>query len=249
MAATDWIVPDWPAAANVGALSTTRLGGVSGGAYSSLNLGSHVGDDPRSVAENRRRIAAVVPAEPAWLEQVHGCQVVELAPTTAVTVSADAAVARRPGSACVIMTADCLPVLFSDRAGTVVAAAHAGWRGLLDGVLEATVRAMGVDPASLLAWLGPAIGPDAFEVGPEVREAFLKRDAAAADGFVKNPRGRWNADLYFLARQRLAGAGVGKVSGGGRCTYSEAERFFSHRRDGVTGRMATLIWLQPGAGG
>lgn len=247
MAELGLIVPDWPAPAVVGALSTTRDGGVSVGAYRSLNLGDHVGDDPQAVAENRQRLATKVSAAPGWLRQVHGCDVAQLAADVG-TPTADAAVTRTPGRACAIMTADCLPVLFCDRAGSVVAAAHAGWRGLLDGVLESTLRAMAVDPGLVLAWLGPAIGPSAFEVGEEVRSAFLARDTSAAAAFVGNSRGRWHADIYALARRRLAGAGVVSVWGGGRCTVSEPEHFFSYRRDGVTGRMASLVWLRPRAG-
>ena len=236
------IIPDWPAPAGVAALSTTRAGGVSGGAYASLNLGDHVGDDPAAVAENRRRVASRLPGEAVWLEQVHGCEVVGLDRAARIP-PADGAISRSPVKACVIMTADCLPVLFCDRAGTVVGAAHAGWRGLLGGVLENTVAAMGVSPAEVLAWLGPAIGPSAFEVGDEVRAAFVARDAKAQSAFVANEGGRWLADLYALARQRLAASGVVDVSGGDRCTFTEQDRFFSYRRDGKTGRMATMAWL------
>ncbi|HEY5761734.1 MAG TPA: peptidoglycan editing factor PgeF [Rhodocyclaceae bacterium] len=242
--ATDpgFIRPDWPAPAGVEALSTTRAGGVSSGVYASLNLGDHVGDDPSAVIANRRLVASVVPGTPVWLEQIHGCEVAEI--DRAGTIPPiDAAVCRTPGKACVIMTADCLPVLFCDRFGTVVGAAHAGWRGLLAGVLENTVTAMGVPPAHILAWFGPAIGPSAFEVGEEVRAAFVSRNAAAASAFVANERGRWLADLYLLARQRLAACGVVDVSGGDRCTFSEPDCFFSYRRDGRTGRMATMVWL------
>jgi len=238
----DLLTPDWPAPARVRALSTTRAGGVSAAPYSGLNLGDHVGDDPRAVAENRRRLSAGLPAVPAWLRQVHGVAVVDAA-RVAGTCEADAAFSRQAGAVCVVMTADCLPVLFCDRAGSVVAAAHAGWRGLAAGVLEATVAAMAVPPAELLAWFGPAIGPQAFEVGGEVRDAFLALDAAAADAFVPTAGGKWLADIFLLARQRLAGIGVGAVYGGGVCTVSDPQRFYSHRRDRVTGRMATLVWL------
>lgn len=243
--ALDLLTPDWPAPARVRALSTTRAGGISVAPYSGLNLGDHVGDDPLAVAENRRRLSAGLPKAPAWLRQVHGVAVVDAARVAGMSgaCEADAAFSRQAGAVCVVMTADCLPVLFCDRAGTVVAAAHAGWRGLAAGVLEATVAAMAVPPAELLAWLGPAIGPQAFEVGGEVRDTFLARDAAAADAFVPAAGGKWLADLFLLARQRLAGIGVGAVYGGGVCTVSDSRHFYSHRRDRITGRMATLVWL------
>ncbi len=238
------IVPDWPAPARVRALGTTRQGGISSPPFAWLNLADHVGDDPACVAENRRRLVlgAGLPAEPAWLEQVHGTDVVDAGIITA-PVAADAAFTRQPGRPCVVMTADCLPVLLCDRAGTVVAAAHAGWRGLVGGVIGATVARMATPPAALLAWLGPAIGPRAFEVGEEVRAAFLALDAGNADCFQPSPAGRWLADLYGLARRQLCALGIGAVSGGDLCTVSDAERFFSYRRDRHTGRMATLIWL------
>lgn len=238
------IFPDWPVPARVRAASTTRHGGVSSSPYDSLNLADHVGDDPARVAENRRRLAAVAgyPIEPAWLQQVHGKGVVA-AETVRAPVAADAAWTREPGRPCVVMTADCLPVLLCDRAGTVVAAAHAGWRGLAGGVIAATVARMDAPPTELLAWLGPAIGPDAFEVGAEVRAAFLELDAGNVACFRPSPAGRWLADLYDLARRQLQGLGVSVVYGGEFCTFGEAERFFSYRRENRTGRMATLIWL------
>ena len=235
------IVPDWPAPAGVRAAVTTRAGGVSLPPYDSLNLGTNTDDSPEAVAENRRllRHALALPAEPAWLWQVHGVTVVraERAPA-----EADASWTDRPGVVCAVLTADCLPVLFCDRAGEAVAAAHAGWRGLANGVLEATVAAMGCPPAELMAWLGPAIGPDAFEVGDEVRARFLAQDAACGDCFRPSPQGRWLADLYALARRRLRTLGLERVYGGGFCTFHDRERFFSYRRDGRTGRMASLIW-------
>ncbi len=238
-----WIVPGWPAPANVKALSTTRAGGVGVAPFDSLNLGTHVGDDPAAVAANRARLRALLPVEPCWLNQVHGTAVVDLATAHGVP-DADAAVSRTPGAVCVVMTADCLPVLLCDRAGTVVGAAHAGWRGLQGGVIEAAVRAMNVPAGELMAWLGPAIGPAAFEVGDEVRAAFVADDPAAACAFrPAGPAGKWLADLYLLARQRLAALGVTAVHGGDSCTFTEAERFFSYRRDGRTGRMASLVWL------
>lgn len=238
-----WIVPDWPAPARVRALSTTRVGGVSVAPYDSLNLGTHVGDDPASVAANRAQVRRIVPSEPAWLNQVHGTAVVDAAAVDGVP-DADASVSRTPGAVCVVMTADCLPVLLCDRAGTVVGAAHAGWRGLHGGVIEATVAAMQVAPGDVIAWLGPAIGPSAFEVGDEVRAAFVAVDASADSAFKPAGQpGKWLADIYLLARQRLAALGVTAVYGGDCCTVSESQRFFSYRRDGVTGRMGTLVWL------
>ncbi len=238
------ITPDWPAPATVRAAATTRAGGVSRGPWAGLNLGEHVGDDAAAVRTNRAQLieALGLARAPAWLEQVHGCGVA-VAEAVAAPVAADAAVARTPGHACVVMTADCLPVLLCDRAGRVVAAAHAGWRGLAGGVLAATVARMGVPAAELIAWLGPAIGPDAFEVGPEVRDAFLARDPAHAEAFRAGRGDRWLADLYALARCELARLGVRAVHGGGECTYTDAGRFYSYRREPTTGRMATLIWL------
>lgn len=238
----DWIVPDWPAPANVRALITTRSGGVSTGPFASMNLGQRIDDDMQSVRTNRASLRDLLPAEPKWLLQVHGARVVD-ADRLQQPVEADAAVARNPGSVCTVMVADCLPVLLTDRNGSVVAAAHAGWRGLAAGVLENTVRAMGTAPDELLAYLGPAIGPSAFEVGADVRDAFLAQNADAASAFVAHKPGKWLADLFALARQRLRASGVTQIYGGGLCTYSDPRRFFSHRRDKVTGRMAALIWL------
>jgi len=235
------IVPDWPAPPNVRAAVSTRVGGVSAAPYDSFNLGAHTEDLPEHVAENRRRLrqALRLPAEPAWLTQVHGVEVVraEVAPA-----EADAAWTDRAGTVCAILTADCLPVLFCDEGGEAVAAAHAGWRGLASGVLEATVAAMGRAPRTLMAWLGPAIGPDAFEVGAEVVDRFLVHDAGAADCFRPSPQGRWLADLYGLARRRLHRFGLERIYGGGFCTFHDRARFFSYRRDSRTGRMASLIW-------
>ena len=239
------IFPDWPAPSQVQAVSTTRHGGVSAPPYTSLNLAEHVGDDLSCIAANRRRLRSVMgfTAEPAWLEQVHGVQVVA-AETVAVPVAADAAWTRVAGRPCVVMTADCLPVLLCDRLGTVVAAAHAGWRGLAGGVIAATVARMEVAPTTLLAWLGPAIGPDAFEVGEEVRAAFLDLDTEAVGCFRPSPAGRWLADIYELARRQLRALGVSAIYGGSYCTFSEPERFFSYRRENRTGRMASLIGLR-----
>lgn len=235
------ILPDWPAPPNVKSLMTTREGGVSGAPWASFNLGDHVGDDPARVAGNRARLRERLPAEPGWLRQVHSARVVELGRDA--NLEADASFTREQEQVCAVLTADCLPVLFCDRAGSVVAAAHAGWRGLAGGVLEATVVAMRVDPGEILAWMGAAIGPAAFEVGDEVRGNFVGQHPEAASAFVPHGPGKWLADLYRLARIRLESAGVRAVYGGGRCTFSEKEVFFSYRRDGITGRMASLVWL------
>jgi YfiH family protein len=273
----DWITPDWPAPPIVKAAATLRTGGVSEGAFSSLNLGSHVGDAPAAVSENRRllRAALKLPAEPTWLNQVHGVNVVDASGSAAgdaasgkvvdasssnaraqnnlanaqggkpaAAPTADASVARGAGAVCVVMTADCLPVLFCDRDGTRVGAAHAGWRGLAGGVLGATLKALDAPPSQLMAWLGPAIEQDAFEVGDEVREAFLKLADDNAEAFKANARGRWQADLYRLARNELARLGVTAVYGGGFECFADSERFFSYRRENRTGRMASLVWLE-----
>lgn len=240
----DLITPSWPAPGNVHALMTTRRGGVSLPPYESLNLGDHVGDNPVAVAENRRRLVCELqlPGEPCWLTQVHGTCSADAAALTA-RCEADASHTDRSGVVCAVLTADCLPVLLCDREGRRVAAVHAGWRGLLDGVIEQTIAAMGGGD-ELLAWLGPAIGPAAFEVGDEVREVFLANAPAAEVAFVPSNNGRWLADLYALARQRLHLVGVSAIYGGEHCTFSEPERFYSYRRDGRTGRMASLIWLE-----
>ncbi|MEQ9465439.1 MAG: peptidoglycan editing factor PgeF [Haliea sp.] len=259
MSAPVLIRPDWPAPPAVSALVTTREGGASVGAWQGLNLGDHVGDDPRAVKVNRAMLQRSLPGGTAiqWLQQVHGIDVVHASRGCAVP-EADACWTDQSGIACAVLTADCLPVLFCDRSATVVAAAHAGWRGLCAGVLEATVAALPVDPGELLAWLGPAIGPTAFEVGPEVRDVFIEvalqaaTDAAVAvspaveveAAFATAPRvDHYLLDLYALARIRLGEAGVGAVYGGGLCTLSDPRRFYSYRRDGTTGRMASLIQL------
>lgn len=240
---TDCIFPDWPAPAGVRAFVTTRTGGVSVGRYASLNLADHVGDDPAAVGENRRRLRAHLPSEPHWLTQVHGTTVVR-AEAAVEGAEADAAFTRQAGRVCAVLTADCLPVLLCNDVGTVVAVAHAGWRGLAGGVVEAAVRATNEPPARLLAWLGPAIGPQSFEVGAEVRAAFLAHSAEASAAFAAQENGKWLADLYRLATQRLNALGVERVFGGGFCTFNEAERFYSYRRDKATGRMATLVWIE-----
>ncbi len=238
------MTPDWPVPPTVRALSTWRGGGVSRGPYASLNLGDHVGDDPDAVASNRRAVrdAAGLPAEPVWLRQVHGLRVADLDAGTP-DAPADAAITRRRGRVAAILTADCLPVLIAAEDGTAVAAAHAGWRGLAAGVLEATVRALGVPPPRLLAWIGPGIGRKHYEVGPEVRAAFASQGSAAEWAFRPNARGRYLADLPALARDRLEALGIERVGATADCTYSDANRYFSHRRDGHCGRQATLIWL------
>ena len=239
------IVPDWPAPARVLAASTQRAGGVSRGSYASLNLGTGVGDHATSVARNRRILAQMLdlPAEPLWLRQVHGTTVLDLA-ARGDPPAADGAVTSRPGQPCVVLTADCLPVLLCNAAGARIGVAHAGWRGLAGGVLESAVSRMAVDPGRLLAWIGPGIGSGAYEVGGEVLEKFAASDPDAAQYFAANANGRWQADLYGLARHRLRAAGVEAVYGGGWCTHTETERFFSHRRESPCGRMATVIWLE-----
>lgn len=235
------IVPDWSAPPGVHALQTTRQGGFSQARYDSLNLGMHVGDDPLAVAANRNLLNSHVPSEPVWLEQVHGTEVV-LAEAAGCRPVADSCIARRKNAVCVVMTADCLPVLLCDQAGTVIGIAHAGWRGLADGVIEATVEAMEEPGEKLIAWLGPAIGPKAFEIGSEVRETFLSEHPDAATAFTPHAE-KYLADIYLLARQRLQALGVTQIHGGNFCTHTDRERFFSYRRDGQTGRMATMIWM------
>jgi YfiH family protein len=239
----DVIRPDWPAPANVRAFTTTRNEGFSRGPWARLNLGNSCGDDPDHVSRNRDLLQSLLPSELRYLNQVHGNRVVDWDEASSAQSGADAITSHLTGQVCTVLTADCLPVLFCDRAGTKIAASHAGWRGLAGGVLEATVSAMGCEPAGLMAWLGPAIGPRAFEVGEEVYDAFMALDTENAKAF--KPCGdRWLANLYKLARLVLSRAGVEQVSGGRFCTYSESDKFFSYRRDGVTGRMASVIWLE-----
>ena len=238
----DWIVPDWPAASRVRSLVTTRAGGVSAGAFASLNLSARVGDDPRCVARNRAILRACLPAEPAWMRQVHGASVIDADQATS-EAQADAAVTRRPRRVCAVLTADCLPVLLSERAGRAAGVAHAGWRGLAAGVLENAVQAMGSPAQDVIAYIGPGIGARRYEVGDEVRRAFVDQDPRAAGSFAPGRDGKHFADLYALARARLAAVGVTEVYGGGLCTASD-ERFFSFRRDRTTGRMASLVWLE-----
>lgn len=262
--ADDLIAPAWPAPSNVRAWMTTRRGGISVGAYGGtprasdapshatggLNLGLGSGDAREAVLANRMRLRAHVPAEPIWLEQVHGVRVVDAASVTGLgdsvddaAIEADASYTDARGVVCAVLVADCMPVLLCDRRGTRVAAAHAGWRGLAAGVLEATLAASGFDPAETLAWIGPAIGPGRFEVGDDVRDAFLTAEATCGAAFVATADGKWLADLPLLARMRLSARGVTEVFESGHCTASDEARFYSYRRDGATGRMAALIWI------
>lgn len=242
---SDLLIPDWPAPDRVRACSTTRHGGVSLAPYRSFNLGDHVGDAAQAVGQNRRRLVelAGLPAEPHWLQQVHGTTVIRLEGAAAAAPrQADGVYTRLAGQVCAIMTADCLPVLLCNRAGTEVAAAHAGWRGLCAGIIERTAACFTCDPGDIMAWLGPAIGPRAFEVGTEVKAAFVDRDKQAAAAF--SPHGeKYLADIYQLARLRLHAIGIDRVYGADHCTVTESTLFFSYRRDGVTGRMASLVWL------
>jgi YfiH family protein len=240
----DWIIPDWPAPRGVRALITTRSGGVSSGPYASCNLGLRTRDAPAAVAENRRRLRALLPQEPKWLTQVHGTRVVNADELTGMP-QADASFSYRVGTVCAVLTADCMPLLLCDRDGSAVAIAHAGWRGLCGGVIEETISRMGIAADHLLAYMGPAIGPAAFEVGDDVRDAFVARDAAAAAALAPHRPGKWLADLYQLARQRLHHSGVTQIHGGGLCTYSDTTRFFSYRRERDSGRMASVIWREP----
>ncbi len=235
-----FLMPDWPAPSHVHAGTTCRQGGISQPPYDSLNLAQHVGDVPEAVRQNRARLA--LPTEPYWLQQVHGIKVVELDRHSTPNVEADAAYTRYPEVICAVLTADCLPVLLCDIAGNEVAAVHAGWRGLCNGIIEATIGKFTAAPEQLMAWLGPAIGPEVYEVGEEVRQAFLERDPQAVQAFVATRPGHWLMDIYTLARQRLHNSGVQQISGAQYCTYREATRFYSYRRDGVTGRMATVIF-------
>lgn len=262
------VIPEWPAPARVRSLVTKRGGGVSAAPYASFNLADHVGDDPFSVARNRQLLAAILPAQPCWLRQIHGARVVDAATLidSAEPVEADGSVTRQAGVVCAVLTADCLPVLLCDRQGSVVAVAHAGWRGLQAGIIEQAIAAMGVRGDQLLAYLGPAIGPQAFVVGSEVRRGFIADDPEAEAAFAAARRPvvrreaarpgerlrtidrqtqpeRWLADIYLLARQRLARLGVSSVYGGDCCTVRQEKDFYSYRRDGVTGRMASMIWL------
>jgi polyphenol oxidase len=248
--AYDWIIPDWPAPANVKAFVTTRSGGVSIGPHASFNLGLRADEDPQTVVQNRALLQKHLPQTPRWLRQVHGTRVVDAdVITNGPETEADASVARQANTVCAVMIADCLPILFTNRAGTRVAGAHAGWRGLSGGVIANTVQVLrdaGDDPADLLAYIGPGIGPSAFEVGQDVYDAFVNADAQAALAFAPQPQGKWLADLFTLAQRALARAGIApaQVFGGGMCTYSDPARFYSYRRDKLTGRMAAFIWRE-----
>jgi YfiH family protein len=253
-----FITPGWPAPANVKAIQTTRTGGVSNAPYDSLNLGAHVNDDAVAVAKNRQLLSSYLPSEPVWVNQVHGIEVIDAAQSTCLQ-NADASFTTKPNVVCVTMTADCLPVLLCDKAGTAVSAVHAGWRGLCDGAIEAAVIKLPVEKSEILAWLGPAIGPDAFEVGDEVRQQFIQYDKQAEQAFKPHVdhkiNQKWLCNMYLIAQQRLQKLGVTQIYGGSDlelydenrrenfCTYTDEARFFSFRRDNVTGRMASLIWL------
>jgi YfiH family protein len=246
----DWMTPDWPAPGNVRALFTTRNGGVGKGAYGTFNLGDHVGDDPETVRRNRLLLRKILPCEPVWLKQVHGKDVLNADhDNCALPRPGDASFSFCPRHVCAVLVADCLPILLCDREGTAVGVVHAGWRGLATGVIEQAVseiRGSSHGNPRLMAWLGPAIGPDHFEVGDEVREAFMARDELSAHAFRRHDDSqppKWLADLFLLARLALSRAGVTDIYGGEVCTFSDPERFFSYRRDGCTGRMAGLIWL------
>ena len=246
---SDFIIPDWPAPTNVHSLQTTRNGGVSVGPYASLNLGNHVQDDPLHVAHNRQLLSQFVPSEPVWLNQVHGFEAIDAANADCIP-NADASYTTRHNTVCVTMTADCLPILLCDTAGTVVASIHAGWRSLCDGVIEATVAklltASNVKADHLMAWLGPAIGPSAFEVGGEVRAQFIAKDTQAESAFKPQDNDKWLGNIYSIATQHLNNLSVNQIYGGQQeqfCTVTDSARFFSFRRDNVTGRMATMIWL------
>ncbi|VAX09345.1 FIG00003370: Multicopper polyphenol oxidase [hydrothermal vent metagenome] len=235
-----WLIPDWPAPANIHGATSLRHGGVSLPPYDSLNLGKHVGDDPAAVTENRRRLQ--LPSEPIWLTQTHGTHIIDAARHKADQAEADGSTTTQAGVICAVLTADCLPVLICNSQGTQVAAIHAGWRGLAAGILEAAIKKFSVNNKELLIWLGPAIGPAAYEVGDEVRDIFLSHDASAKSAFLAR-QGKWQMNIYPLARQRLQALGITAIYGGQYCSYTKADRFFSYRRDGISGRMASLIWM------
>lgn len=248
----EFIQPNWPAPANVKTLQTTRFGGVSLPPYASFNLGAHVGDDVTAVTENRQRLGTYLPSQPVWVNQVHGIEVIDAAKNTSLQ-NADASFTTQANVVCVTMTADCLPLLLCNKAGTVVSAVHAGWRGLCDGVIEAAVKKMAVPSADILAWLGPAIGPNVFEVGDDVRQQFMRLDPLAEQAFRPHSEHqlntKWLCNIYLIAQQRLNALGVRHIYGAGInedfCTYTDEARFFSYRRDNITGRMASMIWLVP----
>lgn len=246
MSELTFIQPEWPVPKNVRALQTTRAGGFSQAPFDRFNLAMHVGDNALTVAKNRQLLNPFLPSEPVWMNQVHGITVLDAAKSNCLE-NADASFARQKNVVCVAMTADCLPLLLCDKQGTVVAAAHAGWRGLCDGVIEATIQKMAVSAADILVWLGPAIGPESFEVGDDVRQAFLAQDPNASLAFKNIGNEKWLSDLYLLAKQRLHAIGVTQIYGASInenfCTFKQQNQFFSFRRDQTTGRMASLIWL------
>jgi len=243
----DFITPDWPAPDRVKAVSTCRSGGVSEGGYASLNLANHVGDNAPAVMQNRLTLVDQfqLPAKPVWLEQVHGSRVLELAQYEgSQVVQADASISRNSHAVCAVMTADCLPILLCKEDGTAVAAVHAGWRGLLEGIVDNAVMKL-AEPGEIIAWLGPAIGPEHFEVGTEVKDAYVSQHGVMKQCFQRVDSEHYLADLYALARIVLLKCGVKRIYGGEYCTYNQADQFFSYRREPITGRMASLIWLQP----
>ena len=238
------IIPDWPAPLNIGACTTTRLGGYSDGNWSSFNLADHVADDISAVQKNRKLLIEHLhlPSQPVWLRQVHGCDVCIVDYKVEQPVS-DASICSQTGMVCAVLTADCLPLLMCDDQGTVVSAVHAGWRGLAAGVVEQTISRLPAACENIMAWLGPAIGPNAFEVGDDVYDVFTQYNPAANAAFSRHAD-RWLCDIYLLARQRLQNAGINRIYGGGLCTFTDERRFYSYRRDGTTGRMASLIWIK-----
>jgi YfiH family protein len=238
----DWLVPDWPAAESVRAGTTLRHNGVSDGAYTSLNLAMHVGDDPQRVMKNRQLLG--LPYEPVWLEQVHSNIVIDVACHKGEVPRADASFSTAKHQPCVVLTADCLPLLVTDMEATCVAAIHAGWRGLVNGIIEATLNTLPVPASNLMVWLGPAIGPQAYEVGGDVRQAFIHQDTKAQHAFIQTDDSHWLMDIYQLARQRLQACGITRIFGGEHCTYTDSDKYFSYRRDNITGRMASIIWLE-----
>ena len=241
----DLIIPDWPAPRNVCCISTTRQGGFSKGKYSTLNLGDHVGDIEEHVYKNRLKLLQKLnlSTEPMWLEQQHSNKVVFSSLVNTMIHKADAAYTVEKEAVCVVLTADCLPVVFCDDVGSCVAIAHAGWRGLLRGVLENTLSAMPVNNSNILCWLGAAIGPDKFEVGDDVKNSFVDINPHHESAFILTSKNKYLANIYTLAKNILIKSGVKNIYGGDRCTFSEKDKFFSHRRDGKTGRMATMIWI------
>ena len=247
MNANNWIKPNWNVSKKIGCISTTRVGGFSVGDYAELNLGMHVEDSEDSVIKNRKFLADNIqlPTQPTWLDQQQGSNVINLSSPNYNSIQADAAYALNGNSVCAVLTADCLPVLFCDTDEKCVAAAHAGWRGLYKGILENTINALPVDSKNLKCWLGPAIGKLKFEVGSEVRQQFLQKNVKHENAFTHIAEDKYLADIYMIARNILSYNRVEEIFGGGYCTYSDKQRFYSYRRDGITGRMATLIWLNP----